>query len=275
MESRLSFCYNLPAHVSQKKIGRHSRDRSQVESNVNSTLERIDPDAIDAQGVTGGATLQLHLERYRFASSFVPPNGRVLDIACGVGYGSKALADSAADRSVEVTGVDCSTEALAIARSRYQNDNVRFVLGDCMQFSDEAGFDLIASLETVEHLPEPELFVRRLVSLLKPTGALLVSVPITPSVDFNRHHLNDFSRRSITAMVRRAGLRVIDSLLQTQPFNPFAVLARSEERLKDGRRGLPLFYLRHPQKLALRLSSIARDGFCNKYLTLACRHGAT
>ena len=54
------------------------------------TLERLVPDHIEAG--EGEETLQLHLARYEFAAAHLRP-GRVLDIACGVGYVTRLLAD--------------------------------------------------------------------------------------------------------------------------------------------------------------------------------------
>ena len=56
-----------------------------------STIERIVPDAVSPGDATGQATLELHLRRYKFAATQLRP-GRLLDIACGVGYGTRLMA---------------------------------------------------------------------------------------------------------------------------------------------------------------------------------------
>ena len=53
-----------------------------------------------------------HLERYRWAAKFVAGK-RVLDVACGTGYGTAILANAGA---TQVDGFDCSPEAVAFAR---------------------------------------------------------------------------------------------------------------------------------------------------------------
>ena len=55
-----------------------------------SGLERLVPEYVQTGEVTGSETLKLHLARYKFAASYVRP-GRLLDIACGSGYGTKML----------------------------------------------------------------------------------------------------------------------------------------------------------------------------------------
>jgi len=168
-------------------------------------------------------------------------------------------------------GVDLSERAVAYANERYANDRTGFLACDAMRFEDAAGFDTIVSIETIEHLPDPEGFVERLVGLLRPGGHLVGSVPITPSVDGNPHHLHDFSDRSFRRLIERHGLEVLEDLIQNQPFELRAVLTRSEARLESTRRNLPAWYLRHPGALLRRLASTLRHGFTNRYLTVAWR----
>jgi hypothetical protein len=97
------------------------------------------------------------------------------------------------------------------------------------------------------------------------------SVPITPSVDANPHHLHDFTDRSFRRLVGRHGLEVLDDLIQHQRFGLRAVLTRSEARLESVRENLPAWYLRHPGALLRRVASTLRYGFVNRYLTVAWR----
>ena len=137
-----------------------------------------------------------------------------------------------------------------------------------MAFEDATGFDTIVSIETIEHLPSPAEFVARLVRLLRPRGVLVASVPTTPSVDANPHHLHDFSARSFRRLVAPHRLEERAALEQVQPWRPGAVLARSEARLRGVRRNLPAWYAAHPGSLARRIASTLRHGFANRYLTL-------
>jgi SAM-dependent methyltransferase len=233
------------------------------------SLERLVPDELQPGDATGEEALRISLERYGFAARYVR-TGRLLDIACGVGYGTRFLTD----RTKHVTaalGVELSAAAVDYANDRYANDRTAFLACDAMQFEDAEGFDTIVSIETIEHLPDPEGFVERLVGLLRPGGHLVGSVPITPSVDANPHHLHDFTDRSFRRLVGRHGLDVLDELVQDQPFGLRAVLSRSEARLEGMRRNLPAWYLRHPGALLSRVVSTLRHGFVNRYLTVAWR----
>lgn len=239
---------------------------SRVPTDTNS-LERLVPEHVQAGDVTGKETLKLHLDRYEFAARHIRP-GPALDIACGVGYGTHLVAERCGD-GTEFVGADISSEAVEYARGNYSRAKVRFEVGDAMRFEDPNGFETIISLETIEHLPDPKGFVARLVKLLRPRGVLIGSVPTTPSVDANPHHLHDFTERSFRKMVSVHGLREIDCFRQVQPFHPVPLLSRREVRARDIRRNLSLFYVTHPGSLMRRILATVRYGFANHYITIA------
>jgi 2-polyprenyl-3-methyl-5-hydroxy-6-metoxy-1,4-benzoquinol methylase len=231
------------------------------------TLERIVPDDVAERDVTGRESLALHVARYRFAARHARP-GRLLDLACGVGYGTRLVADEAAGVGLAL-GVDVSERALAYARERYGRPGVEFRLGDGLRFEDPEGFDTIVSLETLEHVADPQRLIDRLVSLLRPGGVLVASVPSTPTVDVNPHHLHDFSERSFRRMFARHALCEVACLRQRQPVPLRVALARREERLGDLRPDLLRWYATHPGAALRRAWSTLRHGLANRYLTVA------
>lgn len=233
------------------------------------SLERLVPDALAPDDTTGGEALRIGLERYLFAARHARP-GRLLDIACGVGYGTRALSERV-DRVEEALGVDVSEAAIDYARRRYADERTRFAASDAMTFADERGFDTVVSIETIEHVPDPAGLVAHLVTLLRPGGVLVGSVPVTPSVDANPHHLHDFTARSFRRLFAGHGLEEIAHLVQDQPFGPWSVLTRSEPRLESVRPHLLRWYATHPGSLWRRVASTLRHGFKNRYLTIAWR----
>ncbi|MES2124145.1 MAG: class I SAM-dependent methyltransferase [Gemmatimonadota bacterium] len=229
------------------------------------TLERIVPEGLESGSATGQETLELHLARYRFAVEHIPA-GVVLDLACGVGYGSAMLANSPAI-SMVVAG-DISRAALAHAKAVYSHPRVKLCCGSYADSFRPRSFDAIVSLETIEHVPDPAKLVGQFARLLRPGGRLIASVPVTPSVDANPHHLTDFSRNSFLRLGRSAGFTPLFRLEQTQPYSMFRVLSRTEQRTQDLRRGLLGYYLTHPMSALRRAVSTARYGFTNRYLTV-------
>lgn len=234
-----------------------------------STLERLVPDELLIDEATGRQTFALHLERYEFAVQHLHGASSVLDIACGVGYGSQLLKHSLP--TTMVIGVDSSAEAIDYANARYARSGLSFMVANAMSF--EGGpFHAVVSLETIEHLPNPQQFVdRAVIKLLRPGGIFIGSVPVTPSMDANPHHLHDFTASSFSKLLAAHGLTEFARLQQVQPYSPLAVITRSERRMHSMRPNLLAYYRRNPGKALLRLKSLVVDGFNNQYLTIAAR----
>lgn len=228
------------------------------------SIERLVPSELSASDDTGAETLRIHMERYRFAARFAG-QGRVLDCACGVGYGTHFLAQ---EGTAELLGVDVDQTAINYAQANYAADRVRFLCSDGATLA-ESSFDTIVSLETIEHVPDPEKLIDNFAKLLKPGGTLVASVPVTPSTDVNPYHLHDFTARSFRKMFTERGFREVDSLPQRQPYNPLRIATGNEARLSDMRPNLIGYYLRHPSAALMRVRTTVMDGFCNKYLTCA------
>ena len=103
-----------------------------------------------------------HIERYRFAKEFVRGK-RVLDIACGEGYGSAALVKAGA---ASVIGVDISPEICQHARDKYGLDAR---MGDAQAIPlQDRSIDLVVSFETIEHVDSPDMFIAECARVLSP-----------------------------------------------------------------------------------------------------------
>jgi SAM-dependent methyltransferase len=89
---------------------------------------------------------------------------RVIDMACGEGYGSDLLARTAAS----VVGVDANPEAHEHARARYRRPNLRFARELVETFSEPA--DAVVFLQTIEHLQDPGAVLTHFRSLVLPEG---------------------------------------------------------------------------------------------------------
>ncbi len=115
---------------------------------------------------------QIHIERYRFALTHI--RGSVLDIACGIGYGSHILGQEGR----MVVGVDVSAEAVAQANATFRTEHVSFEKtdGGALPFVNDR-FDSIVSFETIEHVDDPKAFLVELRRVLRPGGTLVISTP--------------------------------------------------------------------------------------------------
>lgn len=126
-----------------------------------------------------GRRADASLARYHLACSFVRPRDVVLDLACGLGYGSAMLAaNSPASR---VIGVDGAGRAIEYARLAYAPPGgiVEFREGEAsaLDFLADDSIDLAVGFETLEHLADPERFFAELERVLKPAGRVIASVP--------------------------------------------------------------------------------------------------
>ncbi|HST02844.1 MAG TPA: class I SAM-dependent methyltransferase [Usitatibacter sp.] len=135
-----------------------------------------------------------HWHRYHFASRWVAGR-RVLDVACGEGYGSALLARHAAS----VIGVDISQQAIDHARGAYAGvDNLEFECAPCTALPlGDATVDLAVSFETLEHIQEQEKFLDELARVLGPEGVLLLSCPNKLEYSDKRGFTNEFHVREL------------------------------------------------------------------------------
>lgn len=129
-----------------------------------------------------------HVQRYLYATRFVKWTDKVLDVACGCGYGTFLLANYAA----HVTGVDRSGEAVVFALKHYRPEAIKkridFVIGDaCDAVGGE--YDVCVSFETIEHLDDPKAFIASVRKRLKPTAPFIISHPHRdpPGNPFHKH----------------------------------------------------------------------------------------
>ena len=121
--------------------------------------------------------LAIHVARYSVVAE-ICRGRRVLDIACGEGFGSHLMVQRWGAASV--CAVDVSAEALASARAHFDHPEVTWVEMDIDRLEPSRlgePFDLIVSLETVEHVGSPEAFLTALRGLVRPGGTIVVSCP--------------------------------------------------------------------------------------------------
>ncbi len=233
----------------------------------NNTMERIIPDEL--KDSFGKASLQLHLERYHFAGKNLK-SGRLLDIACGTGYGSFLLGEQYGNSISEILAVDISDDSISYARQRYPHPKIKFIMQDALSFSDENKFDSIVSLETIEHLKDPNSFINHLYNLLKVGGVLIASAPITPSTDINPYHINDFTKNSFRDLFAPYSFIEKSSLIQLQRVSLKDIIQRKKDnRTKNLRKNISSYYFSNPRILFARAKSLITDGLANKYMILA------
>lgn len=168
--------------------------------------------------------------------------GRVLDVGCGGGLLSEALAQAGA----VVTAIDLAPSLIKVARLHGLESGVqvdyRVQPVDALAAEMPAAFDAITCMEMLEHVPDPAAILRNCAMLLKPGGRLFVStLNRTPAafalaivgaeyvarlLPTGTHQYRDFIKPSeLAAWLRDAGLELEDvSGLMYQPWRNAARL---------------------------------------------------
>ena len=136
-----------------------------------------------------------HWHRYAFARRYAEGR-RVLDAACGEGYGTALLGATAA----EVVGVDIDAGSIRHAQSTYGGAHIRFVEGSCTKLPlADASFDAVVSFETIEHLEAADQppMLAEFARVLKPEGVLVISSPNKRVYSDARDYVNEFHRHEL------------------------------------------------------------------------------
>jgi hypothetical protein len=147
-----------------------------------------------------------HIARYSIVRPFCAGR-RVLDAACGEGYGSYLMASKWGAASV--LGIDISEEAIVSARKNFSAENASYEVGsayDLSRYAANGKFDLIVSLETIEHLQDPVAFLKQLKDVASDDASIIISCPNDPmlygtdSVG-NAFHLHRYTAEEFFGMV--------------------------------------------------------------------------
>ena len=139
------------------------------------TLEYIERLQIKDNTVYNPIEAGIHVCRY-FITRQLCSGKRILDISCGEGYGSYLMSTWGAS---EVVGVDIDATAVGNASAMFQRQGLSFIVSDAEDMSvlQDASFDMVVSLETIEHVPNPEIYLREIKRLTRPGGTIIISCP--------------------------------------------------------------------------------------------------
>ena len=172
------------------------------------------PDPVGDDRITPGHTFTAiwlhHAKRYRFAATLAAGR-RVLDLGCGVGYGSRMLARTAR----EVVALDVSEAALGYAARAYRSPRVRLLAGDARRLPLAArSVELVVCFEMIEHVREHALVLDEVIRVLVPNGRLAISTPNPRFYAPDAHHVGLLAREAFARVLRE---RFAEVELWSQP----------------------------------------------------------
>jgi SAM-dependent methyltransferase len=143
-------------------------------------LQRDQPEGVPPLSLTGERTLpdvpeenywfQRHLAVYEWIAARTHGR-RIVDLACGEGYGSGVLGRTAAS----VVGVDANPEAFEHARAKYTSATVSFERDMIERWQGDV--DCVVFLQTIEHVQDPDAVLAHVRELIGPAGVAYVSTP--------------------------------------------------------------------------------------------------
>ncbi|MGC1818205.1 MAG: class I SAM-dependent methyltransferase, partial [Casimicrobiaceae bacterium] len=158
-----------------------------------------DPDTFTGERFVPGAPGEIayeHCHRYAFARQLARGR-RVLDAACGTGYGSALMADVA----VSVVGIDIDAGVVADASAAYASrQNLRFEAASVSAIPlPDASVDLVVSFETIEHIgaDDQARMLLEFARVLAPGGLLVLSSPNRLEYSDARSYRNPFHVREL------------------------------------------------------------------------------
>jgi SAM-dependent methyltransferase len=216
-----------------------------------------------------------------------PPEARILDIGCGDGFHLRLLSKFG-DPSWQLEGVDIDARAVARATS----DGLTVHIGTIEELElPEMSYDVLYTLQTIEHVADPSRLMVAAFRLLKPGGRLVIVTDNTGSLDywlFRRsywggyhfpRHWNLFNAASITRLGERTGFyterieTIVSPVNWTYSIHNFLVDRQAPQWL------ISRFTLKSPVTLAaftmldIILQKFGRGALLNVHLTRPIEYG--
>lgn len=157
------------------------------------------------------------LNYYEFFIKNVSPLDDILDIGCGNGACTNAVSRKV-NRAV---GIDISRKNISMARNRFSNTNLSYIIGDATTYEFGKKFDVILLSNVLEHIENRVEFLQK-ISILSPK--ILIRVPLLTrdwlatykkekgfEYRLDKTHYIEFTEENFKEEVEMAGLKIISA----------------------------------------------------------------
>ena len=146
-----------------------------------------------------------HIHRYEEASGIIGKESRkILDIACGTGFGSNYLASL----GHTVVGADISKDAIDECNNKYHSDRLIYKVIDGLNIPYENEyFDVVVSFETIEHTTEFKRMLQEFKRVIKQDGLVIISTPnfiinSPKGIIINPYHTQEWTYRELEQILK-------------------------------------------------------------------------
>lgn len=162
----------------------------------------------------------LDQKRYIYALNFVHGK-KVLDCACGVGWGANLMANAGAQK---VVGLDVSEDAISTANKYYSEKRVFYQCATPSQIDASDKFDVITTFETIEHVEDPLEFLISLKKLSHHETVCLLSTPNAycfkreDDKPYNHYHFMEYTKNDLLVLFNNSGW-LVDEYRGQHPIN--------------------------------------------------------
>ncbi len=187
------------------------------ERQVASELDGIQPD---------------HKARYEWAASRIGEGGKIIDLGCGIGYGTAMLSDRVG-RYGCVLGFERSVESLDFANAHYERDNIEWINADLdgkrIPFCHKT-YDAATAFEIIEHLADPKPLLESI-----PAQRLFASVPNESVIPYSPEtapfHQRHYTAEQFNELLKECGWKVVAWHGQAGPSAPVGPLELNSRTL--------------------------------------------
>lgn len=165
-----------------------------------------------------------HKARYDFVATKIQSKANVIDMACGVGYGSYLMSkNSKCDR---IYSVDISQDAINYAKKFYKNSKISFFCDSALTFGKQlqGTFDVGVCLETIEHIKDDESVLKNYYQLLKNDGILYISHPNETVLPYSSakfpFHVRHYTHKEMVTLLHKTGFTIQETYSQESKHKP-------------------------------------------------------
>jgi 2-polyprenyl-3-methyl-5-hydroxy-6-metoxy-1,4-benzoquinol methylase len=157
----------------------------------------------------------------------IPAAARILDVGCGDGFHLNLLREYGSP-TWSISGIDIDPRAVDSARRRGLDVQIGTVEG---LIDQDMRYDLIYTIQTIEHVAAPDLMLASIAAILRPGGRVVVVTDNTDSIDASLfkarywggyhfpRHWNLFNRQSLARLAEKCGLAVVSIKTIVSPVN--------------------------------------------------------